>query len=44
MTGTYFSYERAVQRVEALKHHGIWPGITCHADGSCSLTFDPAGV
>lgn len=41
MNGIYESYDRAMQRVEALKRTGVWPGVTCHADGSCSLTYDP---
>lgn len=41
MKGIYDSYERAVRRVEVLKDRGVWPGITCHADGSCTLTYDP---
>ena len=41
MTGTYSTFAVAAHRVETLKNVGIWPGIICHADGSCSLTFDP---
>lgn len=41
MTGTYATFDRAAARVETLKGSGIWPGITCRADGTCSLTYDP---
>lgn len=42
MTGRYPSEDRAFARAEILKRSGIWPSVRTHADGSASLTFDPA--
>lgn len=38
---TYPSFDAAQRRVEVLKGSGIWPGIRCHADRTCTLTYDP---
>lgn len=42
MTGPYATFTDAARRVDALKQQGRWPGIVQHADGTYSLTWDPA--
>ena len=39
--GRYATFADAARRVETLKKDGRWPGITCHRDGTFSLTWDP---
>lgn len=42
--GRYPDEAAAFRRVEALKREGRWPGVIRHADGTCSLTWDPQGA
>lgn len=42
--GAYPSEAAAIRRLDQLKRAGRWPGIIRHADGTCSLTWDPPGV
>ena len=42
MTAVYPTYELALRRVETLRTHGIWPGITGPDTNGCyRLTYDP---
>ncbi len=42
MTRYYYSFDAAQKRVTALRHQGIWPGITGPDDqGRYWLTSDP---
>ena len=42
MTLTWPTFGAAAHRVETLQaRYGVWPGIICHRDGTCTLTCDP---
>lgn len=38
---TYLTEDDAIERIERLKLHGVWPGMIRRADGRFVLTFDP---
>jgi len=44
MTGPYATEDDALRHVDVLRQHGTWPGVIRHADGTCSLTYDPGLV
>jgi len=39
--GVYGTFDRAQQRVDALRRKGVWPGIVIRRDGLYGLTYDP---